>query len=128
MKDSQSGLKGLLLKQIDTSSSVAGERLLGSAASLRRIAVELRADDLGRSVAGLADLGVVNLERVGSYLTDSDGDRLVSDVEKFGREKPLALAATGLILGIVGSRMIKASASQNNRADASSTSFGERAL
>lgn len=95
---------------------------------MRRIAVELRADDLGRSVAGLADLGVVNLERVGSYLTDSDGDRLVSDVEKFGREKPLALAATGLILGIVGSRMIKASASQNNRADASSTSFGERAL
>ena len=127
MKDSQSGLKGLLLKQIDTSSSVAGERLLGSAASLRRIAVELRSDELGRSIAGLADLGVVNLERVGSYLTDSDGDRLITDVETFGRERPLALAATGLVLGIVGSRILKASASRNRHVDESSPSFGGRA-
>ena len=101
--------------------------MLGSAASLRRIAVELRSDELGRSIAGLADLGVVNLERVGSYLTDSDGDRLMNDVETFGRERPLALAATGLILGIVGSRMLKASASQDRHVDASSPFFGGRA-
>lgn len=115
MKDSQGGLKGLILKQIDTSSSVVGGRLLGSAASLRRIAVELRSDELGRSVAGLADLGVVNLERVGSYLTDSGGDRLMTDAEKFGREQPVAFAATGLVLGIVGSRLIKASLSVGDR-------------
>ena len=117
MKDSQGGLKGLLLNQIDMSSTEAGERLLQSAASLRRIAVELRGDGLGRAVAGLADRGVVNLERVGTYLTDSNGNRLVTDAERFGRERPFALAASGLILGIVGSRVIKASASRHRRDD-----------
>lgn len=117
MKDSQGGLKALLLNQIDTSSTEAGERLLQSAASLRRIAVELRGDGLGRAVAGLADRGVVNLERVGTYLTDSNGNRLVTDAERFGRERPFALAASGLILGIVGSRVIKASSSRHRRDD-----------
>ena len=116
MKDSRTGLKGLLLNQVDTSSNVVGKRLLGSAGTLRRIAVELRSDELGRSIAGLADLGVVNLERVGTYLVDSDGDRFVTDVEKFGRERPFALAASGLVLGIVGSRIIKASTSVGERA------------
>jgi hypothetical protein len=84
---------------------------------LRRIAVELRGDDLGRAIANLADVGVVNLERVGTYLTDSSGARLMTDAERFGRERPLALAASGLILGIVGSRMIKASATRRRHDD-----------
>ena len=100
--------------------------MLGSVATLRRIVVELRSDELGRSVAGFADRGVVNLERVGSYLIGSDGDRLVSDVEKFGREQPVALAATGFIFGIVGSRLMKASASKHRPHDNPTPPLGDR--
>lgn len=68
MNDSPRCPKGLLLKETSSSSSVAGQRLLGSTASLRRVAVELHGADLGRSVAGLVDLGVVEIERLGAYL------------------------------------------------------------
>jgi hypothetical protein len=55
--------------------------------------------------AKLAD----HAERVGSYLKESDADRLLGDAEDFGRRKPAAAAAIGIVVGLAASRFLKAS-------------------
>jgi hypothetical protein len=54
-------------------------------------------------------------ERLGGYLEESDGDRILRDVEDFARRNPWAVAAGGLVLGFVASRMLKASSGERYR-------------
>lgn len=121
MNDTNGGLKGLVMGQIDSGSTAAGERVLKTAASLKRIAVELRSDEIGRNAAPLADRGVERLERLGTYLSASDGEHLVMDAERLGRDRPWTVATSGLILGFIGSRMLKASAARRHSTTDNST-------
>ncbi|GAC1313514.1 MAG: hypothetical protein NVS2B3_15330 [Vulcanimicrobiaceae bacterium] len=100
--------------QLDSRASEIGTRVLATASSMKRIADELRSDELSHSAASLADRGAQTLERVGTYLNASNGDTLVRDAERFGREQPWAIATTGIVLGLVGSRMLKASAASRH--------------
>lgn len=109
------GFKGLVMGQLDTRSSDVGTRVLATASSVKRIASELRSDDLSHGAASLADRGAAALEKIGTYLDRSSGDTLVRDAERFGRERPWAVATTGIVLGLVGSRMLKASAADRHR-------------
>lgn len=45
-------------------------------------------------------------------MKESDAERLLGDVEDFARSNPRAVAAGGLALGFVASRMLKASSSR----------------
>jgi hypothetical protein len=45
-------------------------------------------------------------------MKESDGDRILGDVEDFARSNPWAVAAGGLALGFVASRVLKASSSR----------------
>ncbi len=101
--------------QVDSRASDVGARVLATASSIKRIADELRADELSHGAAAVADRGAQTLERVGTYLKQSNGDTLVRDAERFGREQPWAIATTGIVLGLVGSRMLKASAVSRHR-------------
>ena len=49
------------------------------------------------------------VERLGDYLKQSDADRILGDVEDFGRRQPVPIAAGGLALGFLVSRFLKAS-------------------
>ena len=51
-------------------------------------------------------------ERAGKWLHESDGDRILRDVEDFGRSNPWAVVAGGLALGFAASRLLKASSSE----------------
>jgi len=62
--------------------------------------------------AKLAEQAADRAERVSRYLTDSDADRILGDVEDFGRRQPWAVIAGGLALGLVASRFLKASSSR----------------
>lgn len=104
------GFKGLVMGQLDSRSSDVGTRVLATATSMKKVADDLRSDQLSHGAASLADRGAATLERVGHYLDRSDGETLVRDAERFGRERPWAVATTGILLGLVGSRMLKASA------------------
>ena len=50
-------------------------------------------------------------ERLGGYLKQSDADRILGDIEDFGRRQPLAVLVGGLALGFIASRLLKASSS-----------------
>jgi vacuolar-type H+-ATPase subunit H len=97
-----------LREQVDQRSTQAGERVGATAQDVRSVADELRRQGKDQP-AKLAEQAADRVERAGSYLRDSDADRILRDVEDFGRQKPWAVALGGLALGFAASRFLKAS-------------------
>jgi hypothetical protein len=94
--------------QIDQRSTEAGRRVRGQAGDLRSVGEQLRVQGKEQP-AKLADQAAERLERVGGWLTESDADRILGDVEDFARRNPWAVMAGGLALGFAASRVLKAS-------------------
>ncbi len=95
-------------QQVDERSTQAGERVSDVAGDARSVAEELRKQGKDRP-AELAEQAAQRAERVGGYLQESDADRILRDVEDFGRRQPWAVVAGGLALGFMASRFLKAS-------------------
>jgi hypothetical protein len=97
--------------QIDQRSTALGDRARSTADDIRTIGDQLREQGKDQP-AKVADKAAQHVERLGGWLRDSDSDKLLSDVEDFGRKQPWALALGGLALGIAASRFLKASSTQ----------------
>jgi hypothetical protein len=95
-------------RQIDQRSTEAGERVGSTAQDLRSVGEELRKQGKD-GPAKLADRAAEQTERVGGYLKDSDPDKMLEDVEDFGRQRPWAVLAGGIAVGVVAARFLKAS-------------------
>jgi hypothetical protein len=103
--------RGRLSQQVDQRSTQAGQQVSGTADDVRSVAQELR--NQGKETpARLAEQAADRAERLGTYLQQSDGDRILRDIEDFARRQPLAVAAAGLALGFAASRFLKASSSR----------------
>ena len=100
--------KGRLREQVDQRSTQAGEHVASTAADVRTVGEELRKQGKDKP-AQLADQAAERAERLGGYLKESDADRILGDLEDFGRKQPWAVAAGGLALGFAASRFLKAS-------------------
>ena len=94
--------------QVDQRSTQAGEQVSQQASDIRTVAEKLREEGKD-GPAKVADQAAERIEKVGSYLTQSDADRILSDVEDFARQKPMAVIAGGMALGFMASRFLKAS-------------------
>ncbi len=103
--------KGALRSQVDQRSTEAGEKVGGLASDVRSVGDQLREQGKDQP-AKLADQAADRAERLGSYLRDSDADRILGDLEDFGRRQPWAIVAGGIALGLVTSRFLKASSSR----------------
>lgn len=95
-------------EQVDERSTQAGQRVSAAAGDARSVAEELRKQGKDRP-AELAEQAAERAERVGGYLQNADADRILNDVEDFGRRQPWAIVAGGFALGFVASRFLKAS-------------------
>jgi gas vesicle protein len=93
---------------LDQRTTQAGEAIATQAGDIRTVAQSLR-EQGKEGPAKLAEQAADRAERVGSYLTDSDGDRILSDVERIARDNPWAVIAGGIALGFAASRFLKAS-------------------
>lgn len=102
--------RSTLRAQVDQRSTDAGSRVGGLASDTRTISEELRKRGKDQP-AKLAEQAAERAERLGDYLKQSDADRILGDVEDFGRRQPWAVIMGGLALGIVASRFLKASSS-----------------
>lgn len=100
--------KGQLRTQVDQRSSQAGEKVTGTASDIRTVAEQLREQGKDQP-AKLAEQAADRAERLGGYLSGSDADRILHDVESYGRRQPWAVAAGGVLLGFAASRFLKAS-------------------
>lgn len=110
VKEGAATLQSRMREQVDQRSTQAGEQVSSSAQALRATSERLREEGQD-GPAGAAERAADQADRVGGYLTESDADRILRDVEDFGRRQPLAVAAIGIAAGFAASRFLKASSS-----------------
>jgi hypothetical protein len=103
--------------QVDRRSTQAGEQAGSAAQALRQASDKLREDGNEPVAKGMEQVAQ-RVESAGSWLRDTDGDRILRDVEDFGRRNSLVVMAGGLALGFAASRLLKASS--RNRYESSS--------
>jgi hypothetical protein len=103
--------KSTLRSQLDQRSTDAGRKVGGLASDVRSVGDQLREQGKDQP-AKLADQAADRAERLGSYLSESDADRILGDVEDFGRRQPWVVIAGGVALGLVASRFLKASSAR----------------
>jgi hypothetical protein len=60
----------------------------------------------------LVDRAATQVERTARYLSESDGRRVLNDLEGLGRQNPWAVIGGGIALGFLGARFLKASSSR----------------
>ncbi len=113
--------------QIDQRSTDAGAKVREQSSDLRAVGDQLREQGKDRP-AKLADQAAHHVERVGTWLSDSDADKILRDVEDAARKNPWAVAAGGVALGFAASRFLKASSSDRYQARSAATATPERAL
>jgi len=95
-------------QQIDDRSTQAGEQVGSTAQDLRSVGEELRKQGKD-GPAKLADRAAEQTERVGSYLKEKGADEMLEDAEEFGRQRPWAVLAGGVAVGVLAARFLKAS-------------------
>src|SRR5215213_8696450 len=103
--------KGALRTQVDQRSTQAGERVSGFVSDVRSVGDQLREQGKDQP-AKLADQAAERAERVADYLQQSDGEKILNDVEDLARRQPWLVIGGGLALGLAASRFLKASSSR----------------
>ena len=103
--------KGALRTQVDQRSTDAGQKVGGFASDVRSVSDQLREQGKDQP-AKLADQAADRADQVSRYLTDSDADRILGDIEDFGRKQPWAVIGGGVVLGLLASRFLKASSTR----------------
>ncbi len=97
-----------LESELDSRSTEAGSQLGLTADAMRRTGDRLR-EEGNEAPAKIVTAVAGRAERLGDYMTHTNADRLVRDVESFARRQPLLFAFGGATLGFLASRFVKAS-------------------
>ena len=98
-------------QQVDQRSVQAGDQARSMATAMRRTGEQLRTEGQ-EGPANIVEQVADRAERLGSYLSDTNADRILNDVEDFARRQPWAVVFGGATLGFVASRFLKASSSR----------------
>jgi hypothetical protein len=101
-------------EQVDMRSTEAGHQVDSVGQAMRTASEQLRGKG-NELPAKVAEQLAQRAEQVGSYLRKSDADRILGDLEDFGRRQPWVVAAMGLALGVAGARFLKASGRRRYR-------------
>jgi ElaB/YqjD/DUF883 family membrane-anchored ribosome-binding protein len=102
--------------EIDARSTQAGDQTVSLAGAMRRAGDELRGEGK-ETPASFADQAAERIESLGEYLRRANADRMLSDVEDFARRRPWSIAAGGFAIGLIASRLLKASSSRRFEGD-----------
>lgn len=105
---------GRVRSQVDERSTDMGERVVSQAGDVRSISDALR-DQGNDNAAQLADQAAERIEQVGSWLRDSDADRMLEQAEDVARRNPWAVLAGSVAVGFAVSRVLKASSADRYR-------------
>lgn len=97
--------------EIDGRTTEIGRQIQSTGEDFRTVGKQLR--EQGKDTpARFADQAAQRVEQVGRYLSESNTDKILSDVERFARKQPWTVIVGGLTLGFVASRFLKASGSR----------------
>jgi ElaB/YqjD/DUF883 family membrane-anchored ribosome-binding protein len=109
-----------LREQINTRSTETGEQMTSTASALRQTAQQLRGDQREPQAKVLEQIAE-RTERFGRYLTETDGDRMLRDIERIARSRPWLVAGAGTALGFLAARFTKASSGRRYEQNGAST-------
>jgi hypothetical protein len=98
-------------EQLDTRSTETGEQVTTTASALRRAAQQLRTEQR-EPQAKLLEQIAERTERFGRYLTETEGEQMLRDLERIARGRPWLVAGGGTVLGFLAARFTKASSSR----------------
>lgn len=104
-------VRGKVRDQVDARSTEIGQQVSGTSEAIREAASQLRQkgqDGPARATEQAAE----KMEQAGRWLTESDADRILGDVEDFARRQPWAVLAGGLVVGFAASRFLKSSSQE----------------
>ena len=110
VEQAKSSASSLIRSQVDERSSQLGEQLHGAVQALRQ--AEQTMEQEGTPGRQMVDRTATQVERTARYLSESDGRRILNDLEGLGRRNPWAVIGSGIVLGFVGARFLKASSSR----------------
>jgi hypothetical protein len=110
-REAREGAGARVREEVDSRSTQAGEQLSSVVESVRKTANQLR-EDGNDAPAKYTEQVAERVEQLASYLRDADSDRMLRDVEDFGRRRPWAIALAGGVVGLIGARFLKASSSR----------------
>lgn len=99
--------KGVISDQIDRRTTRLGNVVGEHVTNLRQMGSSLRGDGQD-ATASLVDMAADRLDRVSTYLTETDGDHMIHDIETVARKQPLITATAGLAFGMAAARLLKA--------------------
>ena len=102
-------------EQVDQRSTQFGEQVQALGEALATGASQLRGQGK-ESPAQFAQQAAERVEQLGSYLTSSDSNRLLTDIERFARQRPWLTAGIGALAGFAASRFVKASSERRYEA------------
>jgi hypothetical protein len=106
--------RGIVIEQIDRRTTEAGKTLQTHVDNLHSMGSSLRGQGLD-STAKAVDYAADRIGDVSTYLTRTDGDRIIHDLETLARDHAAVTGAVGLLLGLAAARLLKASASNRYR-------------
>src|SRR5688500_1050000 len=95
-------------KELDGRSTEDGEPSGVTTKAMRGTGNQLRSEGKetpAKLVTAVAD----RAERLGSYMTEANADRMLRDVENFARRQPVLFAVGGATIGFLAARFMKAS-------------------
>jgi ElaB/YqjD/DUF883 family membrane-anchored ribosome-binding protein len=104
-----------LREQIDTRSTETGKQMTSTASALRQTAERLRSEQQEPQAKALEQIAD-RADRFGRYLTETDGERMLRDVERIARQRPWLIAGGTAVLGFLAARFTKASSSRRYEA------------
>jgi hypothetical protein len=110
VEQAKSSAGSLIRSQVDERSSQLGEQLHGAVQALRQ--AEQTMEQEGTPGKQLVDRAATQMERTARYLSESDGRQVLNDLEGLGRRNPWAVIGSGIVLGFLGARFLKASSSR----------------
>lgn len=107
--------------QVDRGKETAANELSQVVNAVRQLGQTLSSGEangpIARFTAQYSDKAADSLERLTNYIRHQDPQRLLNDVQNFGRRQPALLLGGAFLLGFAGARLIRSSmeaASQNS--------------
>lgn len=98
--------------QVNQQKENAAQGIASVANAMRKVGENLSHEEnspIARYAAEYGDKAAQQLDRFADYVRHQDPKRLLSDVQSFGRRRPVWLIGGAFVLGLAGARLIKSS-------------------
>lgn len=98
---------------VDSRSTEVGSEMTSAARAVRSAGDELRQQG-STAAAAVVDAVADRAQKLGTYMESMDADSLLHDAEAFARRRPWLTAGAAAMIGLVASRLLKASSARRS--------------